>query len=161
MTYLVENDYGAYGRIIAEGLAEVFEELHAIDLVDLVGHIRFGQHAAIEDLLQSSTELFFKDGTLTFAWDARVDLPWDSVPTVTLAMEFKHQTVSVFFNMSFQARAHLVQVVGILFDPDCRDDAERRYRLRQAMVDAHIPRKAIGRLNGLPADRPGRPTWRS
>ena len=148
MTYLVDNDYGAYGGIIAAGLAEVFEEMHAIDLIDLVGHIRFGQHAAIEDLLQSSTELFFKDGTLTFGWDARVDLPWDAVPTVTLGMEFKHQTVSVFFNMSFQARNHVVQVVGILFDPDCRNAGERRFRLRQALVDAHLPRKAIRRLAG-------------
>ena len=32
MTYLVDNDYGAYGGIIAAGLAEVFEELHAIAL---------------------------------------------------------------------------------------------------------------------------------
>jgi hypothetical protein len=148
LTYLVENDFGAYGRIIADGLADVFEELHAIDLADLVGHIRFDQHAAIEDLLQSATELFFKDGTLTFAWHARVDMPWDGVPTVTLGMEFKHQTVSVFFNMSFQARDHVVQVVGILFDPDCRDAGERRFRLRQALVDAHLPRKAVWRLAG-------------
>jgi hypothetical protein len=161
LTYLVENDFGAYGRIIADGLADVFEELHAIELVDLVGHIRSSEYAAIEDLLQSSTELFFKDGTLTFAWNARVDLPWDGVPTVTLGMEFKNQTVSAFFNMSFQAHEQVVQVVGILFDPECRDAAERRFRLRQALVDAHLPRKAVGRLNGPAGKRPGRPLWRS
>lgn len=157
MTFLVENDYGAYGRILAGGLEEVFRELHAIDLVDLVGHIRFGQHAAIEDLLESSTELFFRDGTLTFAWDACVDLPWDGVPTVTLGMEFKHQTVSVFFNVALQAQTHVVQVVGILFDPDCRDPAERRCRLRQAITDAHLPRRTARLVNGAPSPRLGRP----
>ena len=82
------------------------------------------------------------------------------MPTVTLGMEFKHQTVSVFFNMSFQARSHLVQVVGILFDPECRDAAERRFRLRQALADAHLPRRVMGRLGGSPARRPGRPAGR-
>lgn len=140
MTSLVENEQNAYARLIEDGLKDVLEELHAIDLVDLVSFIRFDRYAAIEDLLQSSTELFFKDGSFTFAWNAGVDMAWGAMPSVTLGMEFNHPTVSVFFNLTLKAMEQAVEVLGVLFDLECPTAAERRRRLRQAIADAHLPR---------------------
>ncbi|MCW6507351.1 hypothetical protein [Lichenifustis flavocetrariae] len=149
MTFLVENDHDAYARILVDGLQDVLQELHAIDLLDLVSFIRFSQYTAIEDLLQSSTELFFKEGTLTFAWNASVEMDWGDVPTVTLAMEFSHLTVSVFFDLSLRAMDQVVRVEGILFDPDCRDPLEKLKRLSRAVSDAHLPRQRVRPSLGL------------
>lgn len=140
MTFLVEHEQHAYARIIGDGLKDVLKELREIDLLDLVSFIRFDRYAAIEDLLQSSTELFFKEGTFTFAWNAGVDMAWGDVPSVTLGMEFNHLTVSVFFNLTLKAVEQTVEVMGVLFDPESYDPVERRRRLRQAIADARLAR---------------------
>ncbi|MDX7950351.1 hypothetical protein P7D22_04060 [Lichenihabitans sp. Uapishka_5] len=152
MTFLVENEQNAYARLIADGLRDVLEELHAIDLVDLVSFIRFDRHAAIEDLLQSSTELFFKEGTITFGWNAWVDMAWGDMPSVTLGMEFNHRDVCVFFNLTLRAMEQAVEVVAVVFDPECPEPAERRRRLKKALSDALLPR-AARRLPVLPLRR--------
>ena len=156
MTSLVEHEQQACARLIADGLRDVLRELHAIDLVDLVSFIRFDRYPALEDLLQSATELFFKEGTFTFAWNAGVEMAWGDVPSVTLGMEFNHLTVSVFFNLTLRAMDQAVEVVGILFDPECHDPAERRRRLGQAITEAHLPRAPAGRLPRLSLPRRGR-----
>jgi hypothetical protein len=161
LTFLVENEQNAYARLIADGLKDVLDELHAIDLVDLVSFIRFDRYAAIEDLLQSSTELFFKDGSFTFGWNAWVDMAWGDMPSVTLGMEFNHPTVSVFFNLTLKAMEQAVEVVGVLFDPECPTAHERRRRLRQAIADAHLPRMQTRKPPRLAAPRKGpRPAGR-
>lgn len=150
MTFIVEHEQQAYARLIADGLTDVLNELHAIDLVDLVSFIRFDRYPALDDLLQSATELFFKEGTVTFAWNAWVDMAWGDVPTVTLGMEFNHLTVSVFFNLTLKAMEQAVEVVGILFDPECHNPTERRRRLARAIADAHLPGASLHRVVRLP-----------
>jgi hypothetical protein len=142
LSYLVENQYDAYARVLTDGLQDVFEELHAIDPVDLVTHVRLGEYAAIEDLLLSSTELFFREGSLTFAWTASARIEWGNVPAVTLGMEFTHMSVSVFFDLSLRAMDQVVSIGSILFDPECHEPQERLKRLTRAVADAHLPRLA-------------------
>ena len=155
---LHRDDDGVFAAILSDGLKEVVDELRAIDPVDLVSYIRFGSLAAIDDLLQSSTELFFQEGTLTFGWRAGTDVRWGDLPTVTLGMEFTHRSVSVFFNLSLGTLDSMVEVCGILFDPDCRDPNERIARLSEAITDAHVVRVLPGSLPGsLPRPGGGRP----
>ncbi len=116
LTYLAEPDDGAYAAVLADSLRDVAADLRTIDPVDLVSFIRFGSFPAIEDLIQSSAELFFRHGTLTSAWTACVDLAWDSLPLVTLGLEFRHPIVSVFFDLLLGARGDDVAVRSVMFE---------------------------------------------
>ena len=132
---------------------------HRIDPVDLVSFIRFGCFTAIEDLIQSSTELFFKHGTLSCAWTACVDLAWDSLPLVTLGLEFRNSGVSIFFDLLLGARGGDVAVRAVLFEEPVSDRSGGLRLLARAIAEARLPRRATGRAGPgqlLPAVRPGR-----
>ena len=145
MSHTAASDDDAYAAILADSLVEVVSDLRTIDLVDLVSFIRFGSFAAIEDLIHSSTELFFKPGTLTSAWTACVDMAWESLPVVTLGMEFRHSAVSVFFDLLLGGVEQGVTVRGILFEERVEGLAEGMVTLGRAIAEARIPRRATGR----------------
>lgn len=126
---------------MADGLTDVIAELHVIDPVDLVSYIHFGRFASLEDLLQSATELYFREGTLTFGWTATVDMAWGDMPTVTLGMEFTNKMVTVFFDLSLHAMERAVEVASVMFDPACRDPAARLSHVADAMADARLPKR--------------------
>lgn len=149
MTYLAEPDDGAYAAVLVDSLRDVAADLRTIDPVDLVSFIRFGSFPAIEDLIQSSAELFFKHGTLMSAWTACVDLAWDSLPSVTLGMEFRHPLVSVFFDLALGAGDDDVAVRSVMFEEPVTDRACGLDRLARALADAMLPRRAAGRVGGL------------
>jgi hypothetical protein len=143
-----ESEHGALAVILAHGLTDVVEELRAFDPVDLVSFVRFGSFAALEDLLQSSTELFFREHTLTFGWTAGVEMNWGEGPTVTLGMEFRHGPVSVFFDLALQPESYDIQVVSTLFDPGCSDPSMQLAILAEALADARLP-KRLAAVSGL------------
>lgn len=145
MSHTAESDDDAYAATLADSLVDVVGDLRTIDIVDLVSFIRFGSYAAIEDLIHSSTELFFKPGTLISAWTACVDMAWDSLPVVTLGMEFRHPVVSVFFDLLLGGLEQGVAVRGILFEEPVEGLAERLAALGRAIADARIPCRATGR----------------
>jgi hypothetical protein len=136
---------------MADSLRDVAADLRTIDPLDLVSFIRFGSYGAIEDLIQSSAELFFKHGTLTSAWSACVDLAWDSLPLVTLGLEFRHPVVSVFFDLLLGARGSDVAIRAVLFEEPVADRAQALGLLASAMADAQLPRRAAGRTGRLPS----------
>ncbi|RYB03034.1 hypothetical protein [Lichenibacterium ramalinae] len=151
MTYVAESDDSAYAAVLADNLREVAADLRTIDTVDLVSFIRFGSFGAIEDLVQSSAELFFKHGTLVSAWTAGVDLAWDSLPLVTLGLEFRHPVVSVFFDLLLGARGGDVAVKAVIFEEPVSDRATALGLLARAIGEARLPRRATGRGARVPA----------
>ncbi len=159
MTHLADTDDGAYAALLVDSLRDVAADLHTIDPVDLVSFIRFGSFPAVEDLIQSSAELFFKHGTLISAWSGRVDLAWDSLPLVTLGLEFRHPLVSVFFDLLLGAGSDDVAVRSVMFEEPVADRVGGLARLARALGDARLPRRAAGRagvLGPAPATlRPG------
>ena len=156
MTISAESEREICADILARGIEDVVAELRVIDPVDLVSFIRFGSYLAIEDLLQSSAELFFKDATLTFGWSASVEMGWGETPRVTLGLEFRHRAVSVFFNLSIHAMDQIVQVTGIFFDAACPDPMERVTHLAEAVSDARLPRR-VAAVSGPLGPRSPRP----
>lgn len=150
MTYVAEHDDSAYAAMLADSLREVAADLRTIDPVDLVSFIRFGSYGAIEDLVQSSAELFFKHGTLISAWSACVDLAWDSLPLVTLGLEFRHPVVSVFFDLLLGARGSDVAVRAVMFEEPVADRAGALSLLTRAIGESRVPRRAAGRGARLP-----------
>ena len=149
MTQVAELNTGPFAAMLVDNLREVTEELRTIDVVDLVSFIRYGSYTAIDDLIHSSTELFFRQGSLMSAWTACVDLAWETLPTITLGMEFRHPVVSVFFDLLIGAGRDAVKVRGMLFEEPCETAGDRLRLLSRAIDEARLPQRTE-RSVGLP-----------
>lgn len=125
-------------RALAEGIKEVASELRLIDPVDFVAYVHTGQFANIGALVNSSAELYFKPGTITFGLSGEVDLKWGGTPTVVLDMEFHHKRVHVYFRLVLEALQAGIEIDYINFDGASPDPAENTRRLIEAIADARL-----------------------
>jgi hypothetical protein len=125
-------------KALACGVREVATELRLVDPVDFISYVRTEQFANIEDIVNSSVELYFKPGTLTFGWAADLAVDWGKPPKVTLDMEFRHGTVLVFFGLELAAEQAGVEIRFISFDQASADPAENTQRLTEAIADARL-----------------------
>lgn len=112
------RDRGAHERIIADAIVDVATELRLADPTEFILMIRGGQAANIADLVNSSSELFFKSGALKYALSAGCELHWESTPTVRLDMEFRHDEVTVFFRLTIGRARAGVEVLDVFFEGD-------------------------------------------
>jgi hypothetical protein len=125
-------------RIIADALVDVATELRLTDAAELILMIRNDHTANIADLVNSSTELFYKSGTLRYALSASFKAPWDATPVVALDMEFRHAMVSAFFRLTIGQRRAGVEIIDILFDEQGLDNCAKAERLRAALRSARV-----------------------
>jgi hypothetical protein len=88
-----------YEKALAHSIKDFLAELCLIDASIIVSHVCNDLHGNIEDLVDSSAELHFKEGTLRYGHSADVNFEWGKSPVVTLDMEFIHQSVTVFFRI--------------------------------------------------------------
>ena len=125
-------------QIIADALVGVASELRLTDAAELMSMIKNDQAANIADLVNSSTELFFRSGTLRYALSASFKAPWDATPAVEIDMEFHHAGVSAFFRLKIGERRAGVEIVDILFDERGLDDSAQAERLSAALASARL-----------------------
>ena len=125
-------------QIIADALIDVASELRLTDAAELMSMIRNDHAANIADLVNSSTELFFKSGTLRYALTASVTAPWDGPPLVALDMEFRYAMVSAFFRLTIGQRLAAVEIMDILFDEEGLNERAKADRLAAALRGARI-----------------------
>jgi hypothetical protein len=125
-------------RVIADALIDVASELRLTDVVELINLIRNDEAANLADLVNSSTELFYKSGTLRYALSASFKAPWDATPEVALDMEFCHAMVSAFFRLTIGRRRAGVEIVDILFDEEGLDEMAEVERLIAALASARV-----------------------
>jgi len=130
----------AQEEIIASAMIDVATELRLADAGELVLMIRSDQAANIADLVNSSTELFFKSGALRYALTAGCCVQWDATPVVRFDMEFRHDQVCAFFRLLIGRKRAGVELVEIMFDEAGLDRAAREDRLAAAIADARLPR---------------------
>jgi hypothetical protein len=131
----------AQEKVVADGIVDVATELRLADASELMVMIRNNQNANIADLVNSSTELFFKPGSLKYALAAGCSVGWDSAPTIALDMEFRNAPVCVFFRLMLGRSRAGVEVMDIIFDEKGLDQAEKTQRLAEAIADARLPLK--------------------
>jgi hypothetical protein len=129
-----------FGReqIIADALVDFASELRLTDAAELMSMIRNDHAANIADLVNSSTELFFKSGTLRYALSASFKAPWDATPTVEIDMEFRHAAVCAFFRLTIGQRRAGVEIIDILFEEQGLDDLAKPERLADAFETARL-----------------------
>jgi hypothetical protein len=132
-------DRSAYERILADAMVDVATELRLADLTELFLMIRGDQAANIADLVNSSSELFFKNGSLRYALSAGCELCWESAPTVRFDMEFRHATATVFFQLTIGRARAAVEVIDVLFEGgDYLGSVSEMERLGAAISDARL-----------------------
>ena len=161
ITSHAEPRHLAHEEIIANAMVDVAKELRLADLSELVLLIRSEQAANIADLVNSSSELFFRSGTLRYALSAACEFRWESAPTVRLDMEFRNAKVCAFFSLIIGRKRAGVQIAEILFDDEALDEAEKSRRLLAAIEEARL--QPLGRSRGDAFDRIADlagPTWR-
>ncbi len=134
-------------EIIANAMVDVATELRLADPSELILMIRGEQAANIADLVNSSSELFFKSGTLRYALSSGCDVQWDSTPIIRLDMEFRYAAVCAFFRLMIGRRRAAVDVVDVLFDEDDLDGAAMDQCLSAAIAGARLrpPLRGPGR----------------
>jgi hypothetical protein len=126
-------------RVLADAMVDVATELRLADPLEFLMMIRGHQDANIADLVNSSSELFFRSGSLRYGLAARCDLSWETTPSVLLDMEFRHAAVTVFFRLTI-GRAHAgVEILDVFIEPGGEPDHEiAEEKLKQAISDARL-----------------------
>jgi hypothetical protein len=125
-------------QIIADALVDFASELRLTDAGELMSMIQNEHAANLADLVNSSTELFFKSGTLRYALSASFKAPWDETPTVAIDMEFRHAAVCAFFRLTIGQRRAGVEILDILFEERGLDDFGKAERLAGALETARL-----------------------
>lgn len=108
-------DRADHEKVLALGLKEVAAELRLIEAADLVSYIHTGRFGNVSSLVNASTEMYFKPGTMTFRQSGRVKLSWDQEPSVVLDMEFRHSAVDVYFQLLLESEEAGVEIDYISF----------------------------------------------
>ncbi len=125
-------------KLLAESLADVATELRLINVVDLIVYVHAQRCANLEDLVNSSAELYFKHGALRYAWSADLEVLWDALPTISLNMEFCWHGVTAFFNLCLNAARAGVDIQHLAFDGSCGEAAERLRLFSLAVADSRL-----------------------
>jgi hypothetical protein len=123
---------------LALALKEVAAELRLIDAVDLVAFIRTAQFGNVRSLVNASTEMYFKPGTMSFAESGDVSLSWTGEPSIVLDMQFRHSRVDVFFRLLLESEQAGVEIEYISFSGKSPDPVENTRRLIDAIADARF-----------------------
>jgi hypothetical protein len=129
-------------RALNEAIAPVGDEMRLVEVADLVTFIHSQQLANIQDIVNSSVELFFKPGTLSFGWTADLELDWDRAPTVILGMEFRYEDIWIVFKMILSGSETRVAIELLSFENSTGDPEQDTQRLIEVIADAriHLPR---------------------
>jgi hypothetical protein len=125
-------------KALGEAIRDVASELRLIDAADFIAFLRTEQFANIRSLVNSSTELFFKPGTVTFGLSGHVEVTWSSNPAVVLDMEFEHKSVRATFRLMLEALQAGVEIDQIAFEDGSSDPDENTERLIDAIADARL-----------------------
>ncbi|MFC4173637.1 hypothetical protein ACFOYU_16500 [Microvirga sp. GCM10011540] len=127
-----------YEKALAHGIKDVVAELCLTDANVIIAYICKELHANIDDLVQSSTELFFKEGTLSYGQSADVNFEWGKSPAVILDMEFVHHSVTVFFQLVLHGVYVGVAIQRILLSNKSGDPDLDLASFKSALVDARV-----------------------
>jgi hypothetical protein len=127
-------------KIIGEAVKCVAAELRLVDLPILMRYVYLEQHANIADLIESSSELFFLERTLTYGSRADVCAKWGAAPSVVLDLEFAHVGVHAYFGLTLKAFNASVDLHAITFsEAASRTPAQNTQLLVDALEDARLP----------------------
>jgi hypothetical protein len=125
-------------EILAEGIQKVVAELRLVEVIDYVAFLRMDLVGNVADIVNSSSQLYLKAGTLRFGNEGDVHLGWGSMPSIDLAMEFHHQDITVHFRLGLAATKASVTITFMVFADQEADPDINTARLQAAIDDARL-----------------------
>ena len=129
----------AYERILADGLRDFLSELATINGGTMVSYICNSQHAHLDDIIGSSTELMIKPGRLHYGKQAVIDFDWGQMRSVAIAMELRDERLTAYFRVVFGDDFVGVDISGIEFAEACAGGSEESLRrFSEAVSDARL-----------------------
>jgi hypothetical protein len=137
MTHIEEIDLAEHERVLADAIVDVATELRLSDPTEFIMLVRGEQAANISDLVNSSSELFFKKGVLRYGLSADCALGWAATPSVCLDMEFRYESVTAFFRLTIGGQRASVEVLEVMVDDEAAG-RESAARLRHAVAAAKL-----------------------
>ena len=148
-------------KVIAEGIRDVAAELRLINLADFVSFIHQEQFGNIQDLVNSSIELYFKHGTLSYGCAAEYELEWDQSPTVYIDLDFYHREVAATFNLALRAKHAGIVLRSLHFDGEVTGGRDMEIvRLVSAIADARLPSARVFDIGSIAGRRQRQPQAR-
>ena len=124
--------------LLASAIRPVAGELRLVDVGELVAAVWARRFANLQDVIDSSAELYFRPGTLSFGWSADVSLGWAVPPSIGLEMEFQNRGLTVFFRLGLEGACASISIRRVLWGEPCDGLGEEIRRLAQAIADARI-----------------------
>ncbi|AMN53380.1 MULTISPECIES: hypothetical protein [Stappiaceae] len=123
---------------IASALTEFIEDLKLVDVVDFVAYIRTDQHGNIDELIKTSAELFFKEGSLRYSMAAQADVEWETTPRISLDLEFFNKGVWIYFTAVLAWPDNAVNVSYVEVPDAGGNKAKETELLLEALKDARL-----------------------
>jgi hypothetical protein len=125
-------------EMLADTVRSLACELRLIEVADLINYIQNQSFANLQDLVNSSAELYFRTGTLQFGWGANVFTTWADPPAISVDLEFRNRGVTVFFALMLKASSAAVSIHDICFDEPTTARRLQTELLAQALDDARL-----------------------
>jgi hypothetical protein len=119
-------------------LEPIAAELRLVDAGDFIAFIHDEKFANIQDIVNSSVELFFKRGALSFGWGAEYELDWNGSPAIILDMEFRRASVWLVFKLVLRALQTDVKIVYFSSGKSSSDSMQDVAALIEAIADARL-----------------------
>jgi hypothetical protein len=136
-------------KALADGIKDVASDLRLIEAADLVAYIRTEQFGNIGNLVNSSTELYFKPHTIYFGNSGTINLTWGGAPSVVLDMEFRYMCVNVYFRLLLEACQAGVEIDYVSFENGSADPRENTQRMIDAIASARLSPACETRASGV------------
>ncbi|WP_152046138.1 hypothetical protein [Aureimonas psammosilenae] len=131
-------------RLLAEGIREVVAELRLVEIADYIAFLRMDRLGNIADIVNSSSQLFMKAGTLRFSGEGDAHVTWNHPPTIELGMEFRHRGVTAHFRLSLAATTASINLSYLAFETPDLSTEEQTAALSAAIDNARIDWRSAG-----------------
>ncbi len=125
-------------QALAAGLDKVAGELRLVDPQDYIAFIRLDLFGNIAHLVNSSTELYYRPGTMKFGMSGEADAPWGESVRIVLDMEFDHLGVKAYFRLIMDADGAAVELTYLAFADASSEPDVNTQRLVAALAAARL-----------------------
>jgi hypothetical protein len=122
-------------RLIGVYVRPVAEELRSLELELLVRYISSGRIGNLMSVVEASSELYFKEGTLRCSQVGEADLKWGALPQLRIVLTFVSESVIAAFTLQLGAYSAGIELQYLSFPPELTAASETQL-LRHAFENA-------------------------
>jgi hypothetical protein len=107
------SDFKTFEKILACNIKDVIGDLCLADADIIMSYIKNQLHGNMNEIVTSSTELYFKEQTLSYGHAADINFEWGHPASIVLNMEFAHGPLSVMFKLVLGSEDIGIHIVNL------------------------------------------------